>query len=171
VMVAMAGPTPVLPGVRDTAAFEGEPPVADPVASEEPFTLMDDVLVPAVGPFVPDKPDAGGMVSAYADARIASAYGASAPFRALGLTETRIRASWKSGMPDGAAGEYILLGTFSKAGAARIGAEMNALGEIVREESGPVVTLSLRAPDGADIDKLLEQSWRLGASDAFIVRQ
>ena len=109
--------------------------------------------------------------SAYVDARIASAYAVSAPFKALGLSETQIKASWKSAASDAAEAEYILLGTFSKADAARIGKKAGALGRIVREESGQGVSLSLHAPAGADMDAALEQSWRLGAQDAFVVRQ
>ena len=170
VMVAMAGPTPVVAAAGGDFAFEGEQqPLSVPAA--DPFVLMEDVLVPAIGPIVPDKPDGDALVSAYADARIASAYGVSAPFKALGLTETRIKASWKSGPVDATVGEYILLGTFSKAEAARIAVDMEPLGKLVRERSGQEVSLSLHTAKDTDIDALLEQIWQRGAADAFVVRQ
>jgi rare lipoprotein A len=171
VMVAMAGPTPDLPGVNTQPLLEGEPPVIAASAPQDPFALMEAVEMPAVGPIVPDKPVSDPLVSAYADARVASAYAVSVPFKALGLSETQIKASWRSAPSDGADAEYILLGTFSKAEAARLDNKMQALGRIVREESGQGVSLTLFAPVSADMDALLEQSWRLGATDAFVVRQ
>ncbi len=171
VMVAMAGPTPELPGVNTQPLLEGETPVAAAAATQDPFALMETVEMPAVGPIVPDKPVSEALVSAYADARAASAYEGSSPFTALGLTETQIDTSWKSGTSAVSEEEYILLGTFSRADAARIVTQTQPLGRIVREESGQGVSLSLFAPAGADIDALLEQSWELGARDAFVVRQ
>jgi rare lipoprotein A len=171
VMVAMAGPTPDLPGVNAEPLLEGEPPVTAASAPQDPFALMEAVEMPPIGPIVPDKPVSDPLVSAYADARVVSAYAISAPFKALGLSETQIKTSWKSAPSEGAASEYILLGTFSKAEAARLDNKMRVLGRIVREESGQGVSLALFAPASADMDALLEQSWRLGAAEAFVVRQ
>ncbi len=171
VMTAMAGPTPGLPGVDTAPLIEGEALLAPGPSAQDPFALMEDVMIPAIGPVVPDKPAGDTLVSAYASQRIASADAAAAPFSAMGLTETRIKASWKSRAPDAAEAEYILLGNFSKADAARVGADMRQFGRIVREVNGQGVSLSLIAPQGADLDALLEQSWRIGAADAFTVRQ
>jgi rare lipoprotein A len=171
VMVAMAGPTPDLPGVNTAPLIEGEEPAVQTPTAQDPFALIQDLMIPAIGPVVPDKPAGDPLVSAYADARIDSAYAVSAPFRGMGLTETKTRAAWKNSAPEAASGEFILLGAFSKADAARIGAGMQPFGRIVREEIGQGVSLSLFAPLGADMDALLEQSWRLGAADAFTVRQ
>jgi rare lipoprotein A len=176
VMVAMAGPTPDLPGVSAPPLLEGDASVVQASAPQDPFALMENAEMPALGPIVPDKPVGGPsvsdtLVSAYADARIASAYAVSAPFKALGLSETRIKATWKSGTSDAAEAEHILLGTFSKAEAARVSKKMGALGRIVRDESGQGISLALHAPGGADVDALLELSWRLGAPDAFVVRK
>ena len=168
VMVAMAGPTPELPGVNSQPLLDGEAAVVQVSAPQDPFALMESVEMPSVGPIVPDKPVADSFVSAYADAQINSA---SAPFEALGLYESRMKATWKSGASGAAADEFILLGTFANADAALVGKAAASLGRIVRDESGQGVTLSLHAPAGADIDALLEQSWRLGAAEAFVVRQ
>ena len=129
---------------------------------------MESVEIP---PSVPlsDKPVGEALVSAYADARAASV--GSSPFTALGLTETQINTSWKSGISAASEEEYILLGTFSDADAVRIVKQTQRLGRIVRDEGGQGVSLSLFAPKGADIDAILEQSWQLGARDAFVVRQ
>ncbi len=169
VMVAMAGPTPELPGVNTQPLLESDTPVSAAPAPQDPFALMESVEIPAVGPVVPDKPVGEALVSAFADARAASA--GPSPFTVLGLTETQINTSWKSGTPAVPEKEFILLGTFSRADAARIVTQTQSLGRIVREESGQDVTLSFFAPKGADIDALLEQSWELGARDAFVVRQ
>ena len=171
VMTAMAGPTPDLPGVNTQPLLEGEAPVIQASAPQDPFALMESVEIPAVGPIVPDKPIGNPLVSAFADTRVSSVRAVSAPFEALGLDETRIKASWKSGQSDTPEGEYIVLGTFSNADAARVGADMRQFGKVVREDSGQGVSLSLYAPKGADMDALLEQSWQIGASDAFVVRQ
>jgi rare lipoprotein A len=186
VMVAMAGPTPDLPGVNTQPLLEGEMPAAQGTAPQDPFALMESVDIPSVGPFVPDKPifdpavptpvaanDAGtsGLLG-YADKRIETAYAASAPFKALGLSESRIKTAWNKGKAksDTGLGEYILLGTFSKAEARQLQAALTEFGRLYAEADGQMVTLSLRANGGVKLDQLLEQSWASGAGDAFVVR-
>jgi rare lipoprotein A len=187
VMTAMAGPTPDLPGVNTQRLLEGEPPVAQASAPQDPFALMENADIPHVGPLVPDKPvfdpatgtpmaanslrAMGG--AAYADERIEAAYGAAEPFKAMGLTEGRIKSAWKRAnvKPDTSASEYILLGTFSRSDARQLRGALGALGRMDAEADGQSVTLSLRANGGMKLDQLLERSWDVGAPDAFVVRE
>jgi rare lipoprotein A len=186
VMTAMAGPTPDLPGVSSQALLEGEPSVLQISAPQDPFALMESIDVPPVGPFVPDKPvidpvtgtpvaantlqSFGG--AAYADDHIEAAYAAAEPFKVMGLTESCIKSDWKRGNAKSDAGrrEYILLGSFSKAEARKLQGALSVFGEVDAAAEGQTVTLSLRANSATQLDRLLEQSWALGAADAFVVR-
>jgi rare lipoprotein A len=186
VMVAMAGPTPDLPGVNAAPLIEGEALVVQVSAPQDPFALMESAEIPAVGPLVPDKPIldplAGTPVAAnltgesgllgYADERIKAAYAAAEPFKAMRLTESNIKSAWKRGKAssDTGAGEYILLGTFSKAEARQLRGALSAFGKLRAEADGQTVTLSLRTDGAVPLDQLLEQSWASGAADAFVVR-
>jgi rare lipoprotein A len=184
VMVASAEQAADLPGVNSTTAFEGEEVLRPTPAAADPFAAMQAADVPQFGPIVPDKPiiepieatpvamnGSAKWVNAYASERIDAAYGAAAPFKAMGLTEERIKRSWKkqaSAAP--IASEFVLVGTFAKSEAARLSRELSPLGRLVSETSGANVTLTLTQDGGAVTDMLLEASWRAGASDAFVVR-
>jgi hypothetical protein len=110
-------------------------------------------------------------VAAYAADRIDAAYGASAPFEAMGLTEEKIRQSWKTqAYVAPSAGEFVLVGTFSKAEAKRLSRALTALGKVAIEASGVNVTVTLTQNGRAATETLLEASWRAGAADAFVVR-
>jgi rare lipoprotein A len=188
VMVASAEPAADLPGVGSATAFEGEQVLQPVTASADPFAVMGPADVPAVGPVVPDKPSvepsvgpivepieatpvamnkSARWVSAYASERVEMAYGVSAPFKAMKLSESQIRKSWKQ---SGLSGEYVLVGTFSKADAKRLTRELSRLGTVSSEPMGVNTTLTLVGNGGADMDTLLGASWQAGARDAFVVR-
>lgn len=180
VMVASAAPAADLPGVGSATAFEGEEVLQPVAASADPFAVMGAADVPAIGPIVPDKPivepieatpvamnNAARWVSAYASERVEMAYGASAPFKAMKLSESQIRKSWKQ---SALSGEYVLVGTFSKADAQRLTRELSRLGRVSSEPAGVNTTLTLIGNGGAEMDALLEASWVAGARDAFVVR-
>jgi rare lipoprotein A len=183
VMVASAEPAADLPGVNSATAFEGEE-VIQSAAPADPFEAMQAGDVPAVGPLVPDKPVIEAIeptpvamngkaewVAAYASERVDAAYGAAAPFKAMGLTEEKIRQSWKkqaSAAPSN--GEFVLVGTFSTSEAKRLSGLLAPVGKTAIETSGTKATLTLTQNGGASADALLEASWQAGASDAFIVR-
>jgi rare lipoprotein A len=185
-MVAMAGPTPDLPGVNTEPLLDGETPAVQATAPQDPFALMESADIPSVGPILPLKPvtdpAAGTPVSSngngapevlgYADERIETAYTAAEPFKALGLTEARIKLSWARGTVGAvpAQGEYILLGSFSKAEARKLQSTLSAFGKVDAEADDQMVTLSLKADGTAPLDQLLERSWSAGAADAFVVR-
>ena len=189
VMVAMAEPTPDLPGVDTAPAFASEAPGAAAAAAQDPFALMQSLDVPDIGPIVPNKPAAVSPtvtpvatnetgtrahkeLLAYADERIDAAYSAGEPFKALGLTETRIKALWKRGNSGSPAvtGEYILLGSFSQVKAHELQALLKSFGKLDADVDGQTLTLSLYANGAMPLDQMLEQSWSSGADDAFVVR-
>ncbi len=194
VMVAMAGPTPAMPGAAQQIIFEGERPVMAASmsidAGQDPFAMMvHQVLIPDIGPIVPDKPAfdplsgmpmasaqssgaAANWVSAYADERINVAYGAASPFSALKLNEEQIKASWKRQNPSSSESidEYVLLGSFSKTMAAELSAKLDGAGRLIAEEDGNQVTIRLESDGRAPLDALLQLSWNAGAQDAFVVR-
>lgn len=190
IMVAMAGPTPRSQAFNQEPIFEGEQPVVAAMSAQDPFALMEDATIPHFGPVVPDKPyfdpmtgapaaargepmSAGILVSSYASERVASAYSVDSPFSVMGLSEKRIQASWKdkAGSDLSLDGEYVLLGSFSSDEAKRLSSEMAGFGRITEEKDGENIALSLRADGRMDIDALLEKSWKLGANDAFVVRE
>jgi hypothetical protein len=178
-MVASAEPAADLPGVGSATAFEGEE-VMQPAAPADPFAVMGAADVPPIGPIVPDKPivepievtpvamnNSAKWVSAYASERVEAAYGVSGPFKAMGLTEGRIKKSWKE---SGTAGEFVLVGTFSNREATRLTRELSQVGTVSVEPVGAHKTLTLVGKGDANMDALLEASWQAGARDAFIVR-
>jgi rare lipoprotein A len=180
VMVASAEPEAGLPGVGNTTAFEGEEVIQPAAAAADPFAVMGAADVPAVGPIVPDKPivepieptpvamnSSAKWVSAYASERVEMAYGVAAPFKAMKLTEGQIRHLWKQ---SGLAGEYVLLGTFSKSEAKHLIRELAGLGTVASEPAGGNRKLTLVGNGSSDMDTLLEASWQAGAPDAFVVR-
>jgi rare lipoprotein A len=168
VMVAMAGPTLDLPGVNTQPLLEGEMPAVQGAEPQDPFALMESVDVPTVGPFVPDKPisnpavptpvaanaDGGSGLLGYADQRIDAAYAAAEPFKAMDLSETRIKAAWNRGKTKSDS-EYILLGTFSKAAARQLQGALKGFGRLDAEADGQTVTLSLRTDGAVPLDQLL----------------
>jgi rare lipoprotein A len=180
VMVASAEPAGDLPGVGSATAFEGPEVVPAAAAPADPFAVMGASDVPPVGPIVPDKPIVEAIeptpvamnttarwVSAYASERVEMAYGAAAPFKAMGLTEGRIKQAWKK---PGSTGEFVLVGTFSKSEAKRLTRDLSQFGTVASESSGVNRTLTLTGNGSTDMDTLLEASWRAGAADAFVVR-
>lgn len=189
VLTAMAGPTPDLPGVAVQTVMEGEALLPQTASDPEPFALLESAGIPAVGPLVPDKPAINpltgtpmallGAVSmenvalaAYAEERISSANSVSAPFQAMGLTESRIKAVWKRTERDaeGAFAEFILLGAFDADTAAKLAGLLSGFADLEQETDGRTVMLSLHANGTLSLDQLLQKSWALGAGDAFIVR-
>ena len=186
VMVAMAGSTPTS---ASQPIFEGEQPVLGAAAAQDPFGMMDAALVsiPDIGPIVPDKPlfdpmngtpvaagerslTSAALVSAYAGQRIEAAYAITAPFKAMGLSEARIKQSWKRAPSPDLRGEYVLLGSFSRPEARRLAKAFENLARVTEEAEGGRVSLSLFDDGHMAMDALLEKSWDLGAADAFVVR-
>jgi rare lipoprotein A len=180
VMVASAESAADLPGVGSAAAFEGEEVVQPASTPADPFAVMGAADVPAVGPVVPDKPiiepiestpvamnSSARWVSAYASERVEMAYGAAAPFKAMRLTESRIKKAWKRPV---ATREFVLVGTFSRSEAMRLTRELSPLGTVTSEAAGVNKTLTLVGKGGLDMDAVLEASWQAGARDAFVVR-
>ena len=90
----------------------------------------------------------------------------------MGLSEDRIKLSWKFGSTASARidGEYVLLGDFSQSDANRLTRDLEKFGAIEAVDDGQSVALSLRSDGRMGLDALLEKSWRLGATDAFVVR-
>jgi rare lipoprotein A len=180
VMVASAEPAADLPGVASATAFEGEEVLQPASTQADPFAVIEAADVPAVGPVVPDKPiveqieptpvamnSSARWVSAYASERVEMAYGAAAPFKAMRLTEIRIKKAWKRPV---ATQEFVLIGTFSKSEAMRLTRELSPLGTVISEPAGVNKALTLVGNGTADMDTLLEASWQVGAQDAFVVR-
>jgi rare lipoprotein A len=192
VMVAMAGPTPTQ--AASPVVFEGEQSLVSASMTSDgsdPFALMvDSVMVPDVGPVVPDKPGldpmsgtpvaasqvhpatASTLISSYADQRVEAAYGSAAPFAVLQLSDERIKASWKrqNASTYMNSSEYILLGSFSKSVAADLVSNLSSIGKVVAEQEGEFVSLRLVSDGREELDGLLRKSWDAGATDAFVVR-
>lgn len=147
----------------------------------ESVVLPDDPLLPDAGPFVPERP-AGTVASdadrlalpllSYADRRVRDAATPFDSITATNLSADDVLASWKrsaqqSQAPDGS---YLMAGSFGSMRAARDRADMLArLGtpEILRD--GDSFTVVMVTDDGA-LDRLAQQAWQAGVSDAFIVR-
>jgi rare lipoprotein A len=193
VMIAMAGPTP-----SDSASpviFDGEQPViAASMTSDagmDPFAMMvDPVMIPDVGPVVPDKPGidplsgmpmaaanlrqptASLLVSSYADQRDEAAYGSASPFESMQLSGEQIKSSWRrqNASTITNSSEFILLGSFPKPVATGMIKSLSLAGKVIAGREGEFVSLRLVSDGRADIDTLLQKSWDLGAVDAFVVR-
>jgi rare lipoprotein A len=193
VMIAMAGPTP-----SDSASpviFDGEQPViAASMTSDagmDPFAMMvDPVMIPDVGPVVPDKPGidplsgmpmaaanlrqptASLLVSSYADQRVEAAYGSASPFESMQLSGEQIKSSWmrQNASTITNSSEFILLGSFPKPVATGMIKSLSLAGKVIAGREGEFVSLRLVSDGRADIDTLLQKSWDLGAVDAFVVR-
>lgn len=175
-MIAMAGPTPQSPP-REQLPFQVVPAAAQPVA---PSVSGSDPVLPAFAPIAPQRPDGWGtqLALSYADERVASATGAFAAFENERLSADAIVKSWRGGEGDRAAmptiEEYVAVGTYATAQAARSAAEAVASfgnASVSSDQDANGYTVTLQGDGRYGIDEMLRGAWAAGASDAMTVRQ
>jgi rare lipoprotein A len=200
VMVAMNGPSPSLPVGAPAAAVpfpgqltnSGQAFAAQPGLSEQPtvqpaaFSAQGagDVVLPDVGPIVPERPDLGlppnspfAMASlSYADEKLKRA-DVFAALDAGGMSPADILQSWRKSnhQEQAPASDYVAAGSFDKAAEAkRVAAALEPFGriEIQRTELDGNDWYAVNVyPDGhGSIDDLLQAAWSHGAPDALAVR-
>jgi len=182
-----AAPAPVLlasAGVRPSRTFDSariEAILSAPPAAGTFIVAAGDPTLPEFGPLVPERPIFGiagvapsmrGVMS-YADQRVANAARPFAAFERAGDADA-IAAAWKQQQarslpPSGR--EFIAAGTFASGKEARaLAVRLASLGEARLVTDGDAVNVELHAPDGADIDALVQKAWDAGATDAFVMR-
>ncbi|GHC61013.1 septal ring lytic transglycosylase RlpA family protein [Limoniibacter endophyticus] len=156
-----------IPAERPEPAADAYAPTQPPVPANIPFQVID-------GPY--PIPESRAPEMSYADVRISGAIGhVPDAFKAFSRQSSEIRQAWKNNM-QAHGGDYISAGSFGdKDAAQKLFRALSAFGAVEMETSHlsghAIYSLSLRPNGTLGIDQLLQKSWTLGASDAFIVRQ
>jgi rare lipoprotein A len=216
VMIAMNGTTPTgrkqtaIPGMMrpepagiQVASLSGQPvplgqqaqqpalPQQQPDLTDDSGLSFDtgtDPVLPAIGPFVEDKPAMllgsykgskpapSPFVNSYASERIAMAHAPVAATQML-LSPEAVSAAWKSMNTGQGAfdGEYVDIGLFaSREEASRLMSALAPFGRVkLSEVTGPAdahIALAAKAATPKQTDALLLAAWNAGAADAFVVR-
>lgn len=184
VMIAMDGRTP------STPVGAGAIPFPVQLASAQPAQALayDGLVLPEVGPIVPERPGTINLPAqvpfaiaslSYADERVQNSALAFASLERPGLSSDDVARSWKRANPDMLAAigrSYIAAGSYDEqTEAGFVATRLEAFGRVEIQQSrmdGKGWYSVNLYPDGrAGMDELLQAAWAQGAIDAIAVRE